>query len=331
MTSGATTIVVLLAVFSCAAVGYIFWYSRAVHRAIKDLRNAARDVAGGALDRHVVPTGPEETRSLGSDFNAMVDSLGGLVDGMRGVSVQVNAAADSLQQQSKQLVEATSEQSTAATETSAAMEELARTSAAIADTVKHVAEQAQESRESLQEARDDIIASGERTQSLANKVIEVTSVLELINEIANQTNLLALNAAIEAARAGEGGRGFTVVADEVRRLAERSKTSAAEIAVLIGGIEVETNATVLAMEKGSQQVDRGLELIEVVSDASTQVELTTHQQRVATEQVANAMDEVSTRSRQIEATAQQMAALAAEQSGLAAKVAQSSGTHLVPK
>src|SRR4029077_16830944 len=106
--------------------------------------------------------------------------------------------------------------------------------------------------------------------------------------------------------------------------AERSKTSAAEIAVLIGGIEGETNATVLAMEKGSQQGERCLELIEVVSDASTQVELTTHQQRVATEQVANAMDEVSTRSRQIEATAQQMASLAAEQSGLAAKVAESS-------
>src|SRR5207253_5024444 len=139
----------------------------------------------------------------------------------------------------------------------------------------------------------------ERTLALAERVSEIGAILVLINEIADQTNLLALNAAIEAARAGEGGRGFAVVADEVRRLAERSKTSAAEIAGIIEGIQAETNATVMAMEKGAKQMQSGLGLLAEVADGSSAVSLTTQQQRSATSQVVETMEQLSDASRQV--------------------------------
>jgi methyl-accepting chemotaxis protein len=153
--------------------------------------------------------------------------------------------------------------------------------------------------------------------ALAERVNEIGAILTLINEISDQTNLLALNAAIEAARAGESGRGFAVVAEEVRRLAERSKTSAAGIATIIEGVHGETNATVMAMEKGAKQMQRGLSLLETVTEASAQVRLTTQQQRSATGQVVETMEQLTDASRQVSATTTQIAASAAALATLA--------------
>jgi methyl-accepting chemotaxis protein len=132
----------------------------------------------------------------------------------------------------------------------------------------------------------------------------------LINQIADQTGLLALNAAIEAARAGEDGRGFAVVAEEVRRLAESSKSSAGDIEVIIDAVHSETNATVMAMEKGAKQMQQGLVLLDQVTDATDQVRLTTQQQRSATAQVVETMEQLTDASRQVAITAQQIAGAA---------------------
>ena len=169
----------------------------------------------------------------------------------------MNASAAELSASSEELAATTTQQSAAVTQASATTEELASASASIADTVDEVAAQAAETRDNLEQAKADIQASSERTVALAERVNEIGAILTLINEIADQTNLLALNAAIEAARAGEGGRGFAVVAEEVRRLAERSKSSAAEIALITEGVHAETNATVMAMEKGASRCSAG--------------------------------------------------------------------------
>src|SRR4030081_436332 len=164
---------------------------------------------------------------------------------------------------SDQLAAATQEQTTAATATSASMEEVARTSASIADTVDRVAIQAGEAQTNLELAQTDLKASGDRTLALAGRVNEIERILELINDISDQTNLLALNAAIEAARAGDAGRGFAVVADEVRRLAERSKGAAGQIAKLVEGAQAQSSETVMALEKGVKQMERGLAMMQV--------------------------------------------------------------------
>ena len=240
-----------------------------------------------------------------------------LVEDIRTVGSSVATSAQELSSASEELANTTTQQSAAVSETSATMEELARSAGAIAETVDRVATQVGDARNNLQRAQHDLGTSGERTLALSQRVQEISGILVLINEIADQTNLLALNATIEAARAGEAGHGFGVVADEVRRLAERSKGSAGEIATIVKAADGENSATVLAMEAGSKQVDHTLSLMGGVSEGGDQVRLTTQQQRIATEQVVEGMEQLSESSRQMSATAQQLADSAGSMAELA--------------
>jgi methyl-accepting chemotaxis protein len=246
--------------------------------------------------------------------------LRAMAEESRQSGTEVNSAAAVLSTSSDELAATTVQQNAAVTQVSATTEELARASAAIAETVDEVARQTAETRDNLEEAEADIQASSARTVALAGRVQDIAGVLSLINDIADQTNLLALNAAIEAARAGEGGRGFGVVADEVRRLAERSKTSAAEIGGIVEAVQGETSATVMAMEKGARQMQQGLALLEVVADAAGQVRLTTQQQRGATAQVVETMGQLNDASRLVASTTQEIAAAAGQLAQLAGSI-----------
>jgi methyl-accepting chemotaxis protein len=286
-------------------------------RPVRRLTDVASKVADGDLDARARVEGAEEFVELGRTFNSMLGTCQELVAEVTAAGVEVNSAAAELSASSDELAATTTQQSAAVTQATATTEELARSSAAIADTVDEVARQTTETRDNLEQAEADIARSSERTLALASRVNDIDALLVLINDIADQTNLLALNAAIEAARAGEHGRGFAVVADEVRRLAERSKTSASDIAAIISGVQDETNATVMAMEKGTKQMQQGLVLLDAVTDANGQVRLTTQQQRSATAQVVETMEQLADASRQVSATAQQIAAAAGNLADLA--------------
>ena len=243
-----------------------------------------------------------------------------LVEGLRDGSSRAAASASSLSSASEQLAAATAEQTSATTATAASVDELARTSTTIADTLEHVASQTIKTRENLELANVDTQRSGSRAQALAARIHDITGILELINQVADQTNLLALNAAIEAARAGEAGRGFAVVADEVRRLAERSKSSAARIAEIMKGAEAESTATVMAMEHSATQMQQSLTLLASVVEASGQVKLITEQQRNATEQVGEAIVRITVGSRQVSDTARKISTAAASNARLASEM-----------
>ncbi len=310
--------IVVTVLGTALAIGFSVVFARRTTRPIVALANGAAAVARGDLTVVVDPGGSDELRRLAVTFNAMVAGLRSLVAQLRSASADVSSAAAELSASSEELAATTTEQSAAVTEVSATTEELARASGSIADTVDEVAAQSAETRDNLEQAESDIMASSERTLALADRVGEIGAILTLINEIADQTNLLALNAAIEAARAGDSGRGFAVVAEEVRRLAERSKASAAEIAIIVEGVHAETAATVMAMEKGASQMQRGLRLLEGVTDATAQVRLTTQQQHSATAQVVETMEQLTDASRQVSATAQQIAGAAALLASLSA-------------
>jgi methyl-accepting chemotaxis protein len=299
-------------------VGFAILLTRVTVRPIRALSRAAANVQAGDLSVRVEVKGGGELRRLGDTFNAMVERLSEVVSRLRG---EVTESAGKLSAASDQLAAATREQTSAATATSANMEEVARSSASIADTVDRVAIQAGEVQANLELAQTDLKASGDRTLALAGRVNEIEGILDLINDIADQTSLLALNAAIEAARAGDAGRGFAVVADEVRRLAERSKAAAGQIAKLVEGAQAQSSETVLALEKGVKQMERGLVMMRAMTEVSSRVQLASQQQRTSTNEVVRAIEHIAEGSRSVAVTAQEIAAAAARQGKLAAELA----------
>jgi methyl-accepting chemotaxis protein len=302
------------------AVLFALFFARRTTKPLTEVAHAARRVADGDLATRVTPGGSLEIEELGGSFNSMVASLERLVGQIAEAGTHLSTAAAELSSAAEELSATTSHQTSAATQTSATMEELARTSQSIAETVSSVAGQTTDTCEALKEADEDMQRSSERILALADHVGNISGLLELIHEIADQTNLLALNAAIEAARAGEAGRGFSVVADEVRRLAERSKASAENIGTIIESTQSETNATVMAMESSSKQIKRGLDLMETVMESTDQVRLTTQQQGAATQEVVDTMESVTEASRQTSATAQQISASATALTDLVAEM-----------
>jgi len=232
----------------------------------------------------------------------------------------------SLHAASEELAATTGQQSRAAMTTSASIEELSHTAAAIAAAVVRVADQAGETRADMERAEADVKRSCARTMALADRVGDIESVLGRMDELADQTGMLALNAAIEAARAGEAGRGFTVVADEVRRLSERSKDFAADIVRMVDETRQETSATLDALNHGAKRLRESLSLLEDVTVVAQQVRTATTEQRTAAEQASAMMAQTSDASHQVATTAGQIAAAAGDLTALAADLARTAAT-----
>jgi methyl-accepting chemotaxis protein len=302
--------ILLVAVFGVAA--------RLMIRPVIALSRAAARAAAGDLSVRVVPGGSGEMRLLGQTFNAMLERLSDMSFGLRG---EVAESAANLATVAEQLAAATLEQTTAATQTSSSMEELARSTIAIAETAVGVTAQAGEVQAKMTIAKSELKESGENVMALAHRVGEIEGILVTINDIADQTNLLALNAAIEAARAGEAGRGFAVVADEVRRLAERSKAAASQIAKLVEGAQIQSQSSVMSVETRGRQLEQWLAMTGAMAEASGKVQLATQQQRASVDEAVVAIELIAVGSRSVATTAQGIALAAARQGELAAGLA----------
>src|SRR5207247_9050820 len=128
------------------------------------------------------------------------------------------------------------------------------------DAAEHGNRAVRDTLEGMQRISASVQATAKKIKSLCDRSLEISEIINVINDITEQTNLLALNAAIEAARAGEAGRGFAVVDDEVRKLAEHSRSATKDIAALIKAIQAETNEAVVVMEEGTKEVESGATL-----------------------------------------------------------------------
>ncbi|MCX2543608.1 methyl-accepting chemotaxis protein [Pseudomonas sp. COW5] len=279
------------------AVGSAVWLLRSKLQPLGDLVRQAEALGAGDLSVRLNVSSNDEIGQLARAFNQMSQALSTMVEHIRRASEEVNSRAQALSGLSGGAYEGMEQQSGEITSMAGAVEEFSATSLNIADNMGNTqrlaqenAQQTQIGRSSMEEASSSLeqIAGALNTtatviNTLGQRSQEIGGIVSVITSIAEQTNLLALNAAIEAARAGEQGRGFAVVADEVRNLASRTRQATDEISGMIHSIQQETGNAISTMEQGNVLMQEGLSRNANVASALARID---EQSRSAGQQFA---------------------------------------------
>ena len=300
-------------------------------RPLLRLTESARRIADGNLDEEVRVESNDEIGTLAEALNTMttviVRNLKGEIEKSSRLIASIKEATNQLSSSANEMMAISAQQSSGATEQASAVQQVTTTSEEIAITAKHVTDNARSVEAMAEEtSRNCTAGTGDVTnaingmerlksqvQSIAESMLQlgensqkIGGIVEIIDEISDQTNLLALNAAIEAAGAGEAGKRFAIVAQEVKRLAERTVDATRQIKGLIEEIQKATTSTIMVTEEGTKAVDKASALVDKVHDSfnsilgmveetsrtAKEITLSTQQQTSACEQMAETMTEV---------------------------------------
>lgn len=291
---------------------------------MKDLAGAAESIAANDLTVRIEPKSARD--ALGNSFRTMTTSLTGMVRQLRDNATQLVSAANEVASASEQMSRGAKGQTDQMAQVSSAIEEMTAT---IVETSKNAGEASEGARgaadtantggqvvsetiQGMQRIAEVVRESSESIGKLARSADQIGEITGVIDDIADQTNLLALNAAIEAARAGEQGRGFAVVADEVRKLAERTGKATGEITDMIKGIQDETKEAVHSMETGIQEVDTGRGMADKAGNSLTQIVSLSGSVMEMIQQIATASEEQSAAAEQISKNIEAVTSIARE-------------------
>jgi methyl-accepting chemotaxis protein len=262
----------------------------------------------------------DEIGEATSALNTMKNNLKQIIQSIAGTAEHVASASEELSSSANLQAQGAETQKDQAAQVATAMQEMSSTVLQVSENSNKAAEASRTAAETarkggaivedtlskMQAISSSVSSTAKKVEELGKSSDQIGRIAAVIDDIADQTNLLALNAAIEAARAGEQGRGFAVVADEVRKLAERTTTATKEIAQMIKNIQDETKVAVSAMESGTKQVEEGVKSTTQAGDALKEIihmseqvgEMITHIATAATEQ-SSASEEVNSNMEQI--------------------------------
>lgn len=291
------------------SAGIALLIQRAVSRPIHNVVEALRDIAegDGDLTQRLPVTSKDELGELASCFNNFVEKIHQVTTTFRDTAINLNKSAEELNHTTEKTNQGVIKQqseidqvASAITQMSGTVQEVARNVAAAAEDAEQADREATQGKtivnqtmQSIENLAGDIESAAEVITRLQQESDNIGAVLEVIGGIAEQTNLLALNAAIEAARAGEQGRGFAVVADEVRTLASRTQSSTQEIQEMIERLQAGAKEAVQVMQKGREQASNSVEQAETAGNSLEGITKAVSVIRDMTQQIANASKEQS--------------------------------------
>lgn len=336
-----TIIVVLIAIV--AAVIISFAVVAPLKRSLYQVNNALNVLASGNLTHKLDDSGHDEFAELAKNCNRLVDSLRSLIVGILDRSNQLAAAAEQtsaitaqtttgIQEQKNQVDQvatATTELSSSAQQVSMSADDALAQIKQADQEAKHMRTIAEENKRTILALADEVAKAGQVINKVQSDSASIGSILDVIRGIAEQTNLLALNAAIEAARAGEQGRGFAVVADEVRSLASRTQVSTREIQQMIEVLQQGAQQAVAAMDMGRAQANACVDKTEQANLALETISQSVHKAYDAGTHIAHAAQEQNLVSQQVSEKLEHIAAISEETAIGADQTAQSS--HQVAK
>ncbi|GAB1052479.1 MAG: methyl-accepting chemotaxis protein [Shewanella algae] len=331
-----TLLVVLVAIVVAIAVSIAV--VKPLTASLNRINQALNILASGDLTHKLDDSGQDEFAELSRNCNRLIDSLRGLIRGILDRSNQLAAAAEQTSAVTSQTTIGIQEQksqvdqvATATTELSSSAQQVSHSADHALNQIKQADEEAQhmrmiaeENRRTIEALAEEVAKAGQVINKVHSDSDAIGSILDVIRGIAEQTNLLALNAAIEAARAGEQGRGFAVVADEVRNLASRTQESTQEIQQMIQVLQTGTQEAVAVMEQGRAQANSCVAKTEQANQALEAISESVHQAFDAGTQIANAAQEQNLVSQQVSEKLEHIALISEETASGADQTAQSS-------